>query len=119
MAKFALLLPHRPDRYTHTGEEEFMEIIKDYVAWTQEMSEKGIYKGGEKLTDDLGRKLTRNERSIEAVQVSAAELTEVLGGFMIIEAADYEQAVEIARTCPHLVYNETIEVRQIAELDDD
>jgi len=31
----------------------------------------------------------------------------------MIEAADYAEAVEIARTCPHLVDGKWIEVRQV------
>ena len=119
MAKFALLLPHAPDRYTGLNEEDYMDIIKDYVAWTEELSAKGIYETGLKLTDDLGRKLVRVATAIEVLHTSAAELTEVLGGLMIIQAGDYDEAVEIAKTCPHLVHNNTIEIRQIAEMGDD
>jgi hypothetical protein len=32
---------------------------------------------------------------------------------MVIEAADYRAAVEIARTHPHLVHNKTLEIRQL------
>ena len=48
-----------------------------------------------------------------------AELTEVLGGLMIIEAANYEAAVEIARTCPHLLHNRSLEVRRIDDMEGD
>jgi hypothetical protein len=119
MAKFAFLLPHTPDRYTNLSEDDYMDIIKDYVAWTEEMSAKGVYQDGHKLTDDLGRKLVRGASAIEVLHTSAAELAEVLGGLMIIQAADYDEAVEIAKTCPHMVHNNTIEVRQIAEMGED
>ncbi len=119
MGKFALLLPHAPDRYTGLSESDYMDIIKDYVAWTEELTAKGIYEAGHKLTDDLGRKLVRGASAIEVLHTSAAELAEVLGGLMIIRARDYDEAVDIAKTCPHLVHNQTIEVRQIAEVGGD
>ena len=119
MATFALLLPHAPDRYTNLGEEEYMDIIKDYIAWTEEMAAKGAYQGGHKLTDDLGCKVIQGESGVEVVHTNAAELTEVLGGLMIVTADDYDGAVEIAKSCPHLVHNDTIEIRQIAEMDED
>ena len=38
---------------------------------------------------------------------------------MIIEAANYEAAVEIARTCPHLLHNRSLEVRRIDDMEGD
>lgn len=117
MAKFALLLPHAPDRYTGMKESDYMGIIKDYVVWTEKLSAKGIYETGHKLADDLGRELVRTASTVEVLHTSATEVAEVLGGLMIIKARDYDEAVEIAKTCPHLVHNEKITVRQIAEVD--
>jgi hypothetical protein len=45
-----------------------------------------------------------------------SESQEILGGFFMIEAADYDEAVEIARTCPHLGKGKRIEVRQVDEV---
>jgi hypothetical protein len=42
-----------------------------------------------------------------------SETQEILGGFFMIEAADYAEAVEIARTCPHLKGDRWIEVRRV------
>ena len=42
-----------------------------------------------------------------------SETKEVLGGYYLIEAADYDQAVERASDHPHLEYGGTIEVRQV------
>mgnify|MGYP002625938366 CR=1 FL=1 len=83
MAKFALLLPHAPDRYTKLGASEYMDIIKDYIGWTQELTAKGIYEGGHKLSDDLGRRLVRGASAIEVLHTSATELAAVLGGLMV------------------------------------
>ena len=40
------------------------------------------------------------------------ETHEVLGGYYIIEAADYDEAVKLTLDHPHLEYGGTIEVRQ-------
>jgi hypothetical protein len=42
-----------------------------------------------------------------------SESKEILGGFYIIEATDYAQALERSQDCPHLGYGGTIEVRQV------
>jgi hypothetical protein len=43
-----------------------------------------------------------------------AESKEAIGGFFIIQADSFEQAVEITKGCPCLEYGQTIEVRAIA-----
>ena len=39
-----------------------------------------------------------------------------MGGFFIVKASDYSEAVEISESCPHLGYGGTIELRQIDEI---
>ena len=41
-----------------------------------------------------------------------AEAKEVMGGFFVIEAANFDEAVETAKTCPHMEFG-SIEVREI------
>lgn len=117
MAQFIMLLPHSPDRYADTSEAEFMELMKDYIGWVQEMSEKGIYAGGEKLQDEGGKVLTRDGNSVDVHEGPFTELAEVIGGYMIINADNYDAAVEIAKTCPHLKHNSKIILRQTSPTD--
>ena len=112
MPNFALLLPHAPDRYQGLSEDEYMDIIKDYVAWVEELTAKGIYQDGHKLTDDPGKTLSSANGGIEVHDSPATEIAEILGGLMIVRAADFPAAVEIARTCPHLKHNQTLHVRR-------
>ena len=45
-----------------------------------------------------------------------SETKEVLGGYYIIEAGSYDQAIERSRDCPHLEYGGTIEVREVDKI---
>jgi hypothetical protein len=117
MANFALLLNHAPDRYTGLNEDEYMAVITDYVAWVEEMTAKGVYQGGHKLNPAPGRVLNSSGGGIEVHESPFAEVTEVLGGLMIISAGNYDDAVEIASTCPHMVHNTCQEIRQIDEVE--
>ncbi len=45
-----------------------------------------------------------------------AESKEVVGGFFIIAAKDYEEACKIAQGCPHLKHYGRVEVRQIDKM---
>ena len=50
---------------------------------------------------------------VRVVDGPYAEAKEVVGGYFLIEAADYDEAVEISKGCPHLKYGGRIELRQI------
>ena len=113
MAKFALLLHHAPDRYSHMSEDDFMIVMKDYIGWVEKASADGIYAGGHKLSNTVGKEVTSGTDGIEVHDSPFAELTEILGGLMIVEAASIDDAIELAKDHPHLVHNSRIEIRQI------
>ncbi len=117
MTTFALLLNHTPDRYDGLSEDEYLAIIKDYVGWVEELTADGIFKGGHKLNTAPGKTLTASAGSVEVHDSPFAEMSEILGGLMLIEADDYNHAVEIAKTCPHLTHNRTLEIRQVDQVD--
>jgi len=113
MNTYMLLLNHAPDRYSDLSEDDYMAIISDYIAWTEKMTADGVYAGGEKLADGPGKLLTKTNDGVEVHDSPMAELAEVLGGVMMIKAADYDAAVAIAKTCPHMVHNSSLEIREI------
>lgn len=115
MAKFALLLNHAPDRYEGLSEDEMMAIIKDYVAWVESMAAKGLYHGGEKLAPGPGATLSKRDGQFEVHDSPYAELAEVLGGFMIIEAENLEAAIELAKGHPHFTYNPSLTIHEVGD----
>ncbi|UTW54932.1 YciI family protein [Kordiimonas sp. SCSIO 12610] len=117
MSNFALLLNHKPDRYDNLSDAKMMDIVKDYIAWIEKLTAEGIYQAGEKLIPAAGKTLTKSSGNIEVHDSPFTELKEVLGGFMIIKADDYNHAIETAKSCPHLVHNESLEIRQIHDVD--
>ena len=113
MPKFALLLNHAPDRYTRLSEDDYMKVIKDYVAWVEKATADGIYQGGYKLTGTGGKTVSATKQGVEVHDSPFAEMAEVLGGLMIIKADSLDAAVELVREHPHMVHNKTLEIRQI------
>jgi hypothetical protein len=67
---------------------------------------------------DMGGKLRPGGKVVTESQVMDgpfAETKEVVAGFMVIAAASYEQAIEVARQCPGVMRPGTsIEIREIA-----
>ena len=117
MQQFALLLNHAPDRYQGLSEDQYMAIIKDYVAWVEDMTAKGTYLGGHKLSEMPGRTLSSDSGSVEVHESPFAELSEVLGGIMVIQAEDFDDAVRIAKDHPHMRHNTSMEIKQLEDVD--
>ena len=93
MDKFVLMLPHTPDRCTNLGEEEFMDLMKDFISWVEDMTGKGKFEGGEKLQDEGGKIVTNKSGSIQVHDGPFAEAAKILSGYMVINAKDYDEAV--------------------------
>ncbi len=115
MAQFMLFLweaPNPPRRST----EENQGVIGEYQAWGQKLREEGRMVGGQKLSDartDPGRLLSGDSSRLSVTDGPLTETKEVIGGFYQIEAADYDEAVQVASACPHLRYGGRIELRQV------
>ena len=107
MPQFILLL--RGDRAAVNGSspEELQKLMHKYQDWRRTKAT-----GVQKLMDGEGRVLQKQNGKLSVIDGPFAEAKEVLGGFFVIEAANYDEAVEAAKTCPHMEFG-TIEVRQI------
>jgi hypothetical protein len=113
MSNFLLLLHQTPTSFRKLSPEEIQKILGSYIAWRDGLVKRNKMRGGEKLTDDGGRHLRMQSGKVSVTDGPYSESQEVLGGFFMIEAANYDEAVAIAQTCPHLVDGKWIEIRQV------
>ena len=116
MAQYVLLLYDDPTRWQEISPEEMQKAIEKYLAWGSKARADGFYKGSQKLVDDAGKVLRGKPGKTRVVDGPYSETKEVLGGYYIIEAADYEQAVQRSLDHPHLEYGGTVEVRVVDEI---
>src|ERR1700719_3385320 len=112
MANFLLLLHQTPGTFRNLSPEEIQKILGSYIAWREALVKRNKMRAGEKLTHDGGRHLRTHDGKVSVTDGPYSESQEILGRFFMIEAADYGEAVDIARTCPHLGDGKWIEVRQ-------
>ena len=113
MPKFVLLLRENPSDSQSWSPEDMQKCIERYRAWSDGLLAQGKMLGGKKLQEEGGRHLRRNgSGEVTVADGPYAEAKEVIGGLFEIEAADYDEAVSLAGTCPHLEFG-WIEVRQI------
>ena len=112
MAQFLLLLHQDPTGWTKLSPEDMQKAVEKYMAWTQ----KPFNKDSKRLTDDPGRVIRSENGKTRTTDGPYSETKEILGGYYLIEAADYDEAVARSLDHPHLYYGGTVEVRQLWEM---
>ncbi len=113
MNKYMLLLHDSVNNDIEISAEDIQQIIGEYVGWRNKIESEGRLVGGEKLADEGGKHLKMNGGDIRVTDGPYAEVKEALGGYFAIKASDYDEAVEISKGCPHLLYGGWIELRKI------
>jgi hypothetical protein len=108
-----LILKGDTSDWANLTPEQAQGLMQRYYDWSQEIADKGISLSGAPLME-TGRVLTARDGVV--VDGPYTETKESIGGYYIIKADDYEQAVEIAKGCPALIYNGIVEVREVQEL---
>ena len=98
------------DLFADSSPEEIQQIMQKYIAWRASLQSRIL--GGNKLKDGEGHVLRKTNGKPSVMDGPFAEAKEVMAGFFMLEADSYDQAVEIAKTCPHMEYG-SIEVRAI------
>lgn len=115
MPGYMLLLHSETSENEDLSAQEIQAVIGEYISWRNSIEADGRLIGGEKLTDEGGMHLRLENGTIRVTDGPFAEVKEALGGYFAIKAADYTEAVEISKTCPHLNYGGWIELREIDE----
>jgi hypothetical protein len=98
------------DSHKDLSPEEIQRHMAQFASWFERLKNEGNFKSGHPLE--------RNGKIVAGRNVVTdgpfAESKEAIGGFFIIQADSFEQAVEIAKGSPCLDYGQTVEVRAIA-----
>lgn len=110
---FVLVLHGRwPDAGTITADET-QRRAAEYWGWTQALAETGVLRAAGDLRWEPGRRLGP-EGSLVAVASDIVESPDFLVGMFALDVDSYEEAMAIARECPHLRYGGSVSVRPVA-----
>lgn len=107
MREFMLVLIDNPADFAHLSPEEMEGIVQRYTAWKDRMVEEGRLVDGRKLKDEGGKILRREAGRTVVVDGPYIEAKEVFGGYFVVLAEDWDDAMRIAADCPHAEYGVT------------
>jgi len=113
MEQYLFLIRSNPADFAGRSAEEMQQLIQKVSAWRQSLQNRIAI--GKKLKDGEGRVLRKNGASPSVTDGPFVEAKEVMGGFFVVEAENYDQATELAKSCP-LVNFGSIEIRAIQQL---
>jgi hypothetical protein len=103
--------PHRP----HRTPQQMQEWMEKYQAWFKDLEAKGhLAQYGQPLEPKTGRVV--KDKTGSFIDGPYAETKDIVMGFSIISAEDFDEAVALAKTCPILDEGGMIEIRAILKL---
>lgn len=102
--------------YTDLGlsPEEMQNRMEKWFAWSEKMEKQGIVKYGNALTPQIRRIVGKNRT---VTDLTSAEVKEIVGGYYIITAKDFDAVQEIAQDFPDYDLGNTVEIREIMVFD--
>lgn len=106
-----LLLLRGKEWWKNLEREELEKYIAQNHAWIERLMTTGKAKGGQALARSGAIISGKNGRSV--MDGPFAESKEVVGGYLLLNVATFDEAVAIAKGCPALALGGEIEVRPL------
>src|SRR5688500_441096 len=114
MTKFMYLFRSNPTAHQSISPEQLQQIVKKWMNWKDHLEKNShIKQFGEQL-DGTG-KVIRGKAGI-VTDGPYVEVKDSIQGYMLLQARDMDQAVELARGCPILEGDGTVEIRPFVGL---
>jgi hypothetical protein len=115
--RYVLMICADQNKIQAMTETEGAAILAEYGKFMEEMSQRGVLRGGERLRPATEARTVRvNNGKVLTSDGPFAETKEQIGGFFIVDCKDVDEATEIASKIPGARLG-TIEVRPIWEMD--
>jgi hypothetical protein len=112
--QFLLLCCANEQRWNALPEARRGQIMKQYGEWIRDLDRSGQHLASAQLQPVASARTIRGDHGKTLVTDGPfAETKEQLGGYHLIECADFDTAVAIARRIPTLPYGGAVEVRPL------
>jgi hypothetical protein len=110
MARFILFVRGGYASEANLSPEEIQERIGKYRSWSGNLASAGKLVDANKISDEP-HILSRPNGKFVVEKPALSEDT--VGGYFVIEAADYPEALKLSEACPIFEHGGSLEIRQI------
>ncbi len=94
--------------------EELQNRMGKWFAWGNKMEQAGVLRGGKALNPEM-RRIVGENRTV--TDLASAEVKEIVGGYYLVEAKDFDAVEKIAQDFPDYDLGGTVEIREIMAFD--
>jgi hypothetical protein len=116
--RFMMLMIPKGYEQAKPGTMPDAKAVSTMMKYNEELQKAGVLLALEGLhPPSMGARVTFADGKPKVTDGPFAEVTEVLGGFWMIQVKSKEEAIQWASRCPASA-NETLEIRQIQEMTD-
>jgi hypothetical protein len=99
---------------SHLSPDAQQAHMQKWFTWVEKLTKEKRYVAGEALLPG-GKTISGSNKTV--TDGPFAESKEVVGGFFVVEAKDYNEAVEMAKASPDFELGGSVEVRQVMKFD--
>lgn len=110
MKEYLMLIRENLESYGKMTPQEMQEDIAKHVKWVEELVKNGNFKGGNPLMP-FGKSVKGTNKIV--TDGPYIESKEGVSGFYFLLANSLEEVTEIAKGCPSLDIDGTVEIREI------
>lgn len=111
MNTYLLLLHEQIDVVQNLSPKEMEELVRSHMEWAKKLESEGLLLAGDGL-ENRGVRISGKESIVKDSML--LETKEMIGGFYLIQAGSFEEAVEISKSCPCHQWGGVTELRPIA-----
>lgn len=112
MPRYVLIFVNQGDWRANKSEEDLTKIDAPIRSWWDELVKSGVGKGGQELKPQrTATSVRRVNGSMKVTDGPFIESKESVGGFALIEVADLDKAIAVAKSFP----GGDVEVRPVVE----
>ena len=101
-------------RKTSGSPEEMQQHFEKWVTWFKDLGANGYIKDPGRPLENAGKVVRGKQKVVN--DGPYAEAKDVVGGYIVVEAEDLTQAVELSKNCPILEVGGSVEVRPVQML---
>ena len=111
MATFVYLFRSNPNLYRSMSPEEMQQTMNKWMNWRETLEKSGHLKQRGQRLDFTGKVIRGKAKTI--TDGPYVEVKDSIQGLILVESETLDEALELARGCPVLEADGTVEVRPV------
>ena len=115
MKEFMMIFRNEKSEGSMPSAEQMQSMMKQWQDWIGGIDKQGRYIGTNRLIAE-GKTIKPNKVITDGPYMEAKEM---VGGYLIVKANSLDEAVEMAKSCPNLIYGGNVEIRSVMPIEYD